>query len=84
MTSPNERRRTLAQAGAFLKDPRANHSLPEAARQEAHRLLRHYPSLREIDHLAGNTRDAWGGSPPGPEHDPDRLRGYAHGAHQDG
>ena len=52
MTTPDERRRTLVQAGAFLKELRGNQSLPEAVRQEAHRLLRHYPSLREIEHLA--------------------------------
>ncbi|PRH81282.1 BPSL0761 family protein [Arenimonas caeni] len=84
MTTPDERRRTLVQAGAFLKELRGNRSLPEAVRQEAHRLLRHYPSLREIEHLATITQGAFGGSPLGPEHDPDWLRGYAHGAHQGG
>ena len=82
MTTPDERRRSLVQAGAFLKELRGNRSLPEAVRQEAHRLLRHYPSLREIDHLARITQDAFGRSPLGPEHDPDWLRGYAHGAHK--
>ena len=38
MTTPDERRRTLVQAGAFLKELRGNQSLPEAVRQEAHRL----------------------------------------------
>ncbi len=82
MTTPDERRRTLVQAGAFLKELRGNRSLPQTVRQEAHRLLRHYPSLREIEHLAIITQGAWGGSPLGQEHDPDWLRGYAHGAHQ--
>lgn len=83
MTTPGERRRTLVQAGAFLKELRGNHSLPEAVRQEAHRLLRHYASLREIEHLDRVTQGAWGESPLGPEHDPDWLR-YAHGAHEGG
>lgn len=84
MTTPDERRRTLVQAGAFLKELRGNAALPEAVRQEAHRLLRHYPSLREIEHLAKVSQGAWGGSPLGAVHDPDWLRGYAHGAHQGG
>ena len=34
MTTPDERRRTLVQAGAFLKELRGNQSLPDAVRQE--------------------------------------------------
>ena len=84
MTTPDERRRTFVQVGAFLKELRSNDLLPKPVRQEAHRLLRHYPNLREIEQLATTTRGDWGGSPLGPEHDPDWLRGYAHGAHDDG
>lgn len=84
MATPDERRRTLVQTGAFLKELRGNRSLPEAVRQEAHRLLRHCPSLREIEHLTTITQGAWCGSPLGPKHDPDWFRGYAHGAHQGG
>ncbi|WP_290591623.1 BPSL0761 family protein [Arenimonas sp. SCN 70-307] len=84
MTTPDERRRTLVQAGAFLKELRRNDALPEQVRREAHRLLRHYPSLPEIDQLAKASAGAWGGSPLSAEHDPDWLRGYAHGAHHGG
>lgn len=83
MTTPDERRRTLVQAGAFLKDLRGDDSLPQPVRREAHRLLRHYPSLREIAQLASATTQTWGGCPLGQEHDPDWLRGYAHGPHDE-
>lgn len=79
MTTPDERRRTLVQVGAFLKELRSNDTLPEQVRQEAHRLLRHYPTLHEIAHLARATSAAWGGSPLGAEHDPEWLRGYPKG-----
>lgn len=84
MTTPDARRRTRVQTGTFLKELRGSAALPEAIREEAHRLLRHYPSLREIEHLARITQGAWGGSQLGPEHDPDWFRGYDHGAHKDG
>lgn len=84
MTTPDERRRTIVQTGAFLKELRGDDALPENVRREAHRLLRHYPSLREIDQLAKASAGAWGGSPLGAEHDPDWLRGYAHGPHNGG
>lgn len=81
MTTPDERRRTLVQVGAFLKHLRSSDSLPEPIRHEAHRLLRHYPTLQEIEHLARATEGAWGGSPLGSDHDPDWLRGYPNGGH---
>ena len=84
MTTPDERRRTLVQTGAFLKELRGNRALPEAVRQEAHRLLRHYPGLREIEHLAKVSQGAWCGSPLAQEHNPDWLRGYVHGAYENG
>lgn len=52
MTMPHERSRNVIQAGAFLKELRANKDLPEAVRREAHRLLRHYPSVRDIEYVA--------------------------------
>lgn len=81
MTTPDERRRTLVQVGAFLKELRSNDTLPEQVRQEAHRLLRHYPTLHEIAHLARATNAAWGGSPLGAEHNPEWVRGYPKGGH---
>jgi hypothetical protein len=52
MTMPDERSRTVFQTGAFLKELRANQDLPEAIRNEAHRLLRHYPSVSDIELIA--------------------------------
>lgn len=52
MTTPNERMRNLVQAGAFLKLVRGQKSLPAQLRDEAHRLLRHYPTPAELQMLA--------------------------------
>ena len=81
MTTPDERRRTLAQVGAFLKELRSNDDLSDQVRREAHRLLRHYPTLYEIEQLAKATTGLWGGSPLGAEHDPDWLSGFPKGGH---
>lgn len=48
MTTPNERTRAVIQTQAFLLDIHQDPSLPEAIRQEAKRLLRHYPSRGEM------------------------------------
>lgn len=82
MTTPDERRRTLVQVGAFLKELRGNQSLPEPLRQEAHRLLRHYPTLSEVDQLADATVREWGGALLSNAHDPDWLRHYATGGYE--
>jgi len=52
MTTPNERTRNLLQAGAFLKELRADQAMPEHVRNEAHRLLRHYPTVGNVQLLA--------------------------------
>jgi len=52
MTIPRERSRHVIQAGAFLKELHANKDLPEEIRSEAHRLLRHYPSVSDIERVA--------------------------------
>lgn len=52
MTTPDERTRNLLQAGAFLKELREDKTVPEEVRQEAHRLLRHYPTVFEVKMLA--------------------------------
>jgi len=41
--------RNLLQAGAFLRELEADKRLPKAIRNEARRLLRHYPTLASID-----------------------------------
>lgn len=75
MTTPIERTRNLVQAGAFLKEIRADGSLPEQLRNEADRLLRHYPTAAELQMLADScsmlTKDF----------DPDWLKGNRFGAH---
>ena len=82
MTTPDERHRTLVQVGGFLKEIRSNDALPEAMRREAHRLLRHYPTLHEVEMLAAATSGSWGGSLLSPTHDPEWLRGYPYGGHK--
>jgi hypothetical protein len=52
MTMLEERSRAAIQAGAFLKELRARADVPEAIRTEAHRLLRHYPSVSDIEQVA--------------------------------
>jgi len=76
MTTPAERTRNLVQAGALLKEIRADESLPALLRNEADRLLRHYPTTAELKELAEScsmlTTDL----------DPDWLRGNRFGAHK--
>lgn len=75
MTTPIERSRNLVQTGALLKEIRANELLPASLRDEAARLLRHYPTVAELQMLARNcdmlTTDF----------DPDWIRGNQLGAH---
>ncbi len=52
MTMPDERTRGLLQSGCFLKELRADESLPARVRNEADRLLRHYPTVDEFRLLA--------------------------------
>ncbi|WP_280564175.1 BPSL0761 family protein [Chromohalobacter sp. 48-RD10] len=48
MTTPAERTRTVNQTRAFLIDIAQDVSLPESRRNEARRLLRHYPTQEEM------------------------------------
>ncbi|MEA9773494.1 BPSL0761 family protein [Xanthomonas campestris pv. raphani] len=52
MTLPDERTRNILQAGAFLKELAGNKAVPQEVRQEAYRLLRHYPTLSDIEVIA--------------------------------
>ncbi|HEL3748262.1 MULTISPECIES: BPSL0761 family protein [Stenotrophomonas] len=52
MTTPQDRTRHLVQAGAFLIELADNAGLPMDIRAEAHRLLRHYPTVSEIRMMA--------------------------------
>jgi hypothetical protein len=74
VTTPIERTRNLVQAGALLKEIRADKSLPSLLRNEADRLLRHYPTAAEIQMLAA------GCSMLTTDLDPDWLRGSHLGA----
>lgn len=75
MTTPTERTRNLVQAGAFLKQIRADGSLPASMRDEAHRLLRHYPTIDELEMLAADSEMLVS------EFDQDWLRKSHFGAH---
>jgi hypothetical protein len=75
MTTPTERMRNLVQAGALLKEIRANESLPEQLRKEAARLLRHYPTVSELQMLATSCELLT------IDFDPDWIRGNRLGAH---
>ena len=50
MSMPHERTHAVIQAGEFLKKVQHDTSIPEAIRQKASRLLRHYPSRQEMEH----------------------------------
>jgi hypothetical protein len=55
MTMPNERTRALLWAGEFMQellDSDRYPDLPERVRNNAKSVLRHYPSLSEIESLA--------------------------------
>jgi len=48
MTTPSERTRAIIQTHKFLAELSQSRHLPKGVRVEAKRLLRHYPSEREI------------------------------------
>ena len=61
MTMPTERTRSIIQAREFLVDLSRDKTLPEVVRTEARRLLRHYPTAREVL-LAGKVEERREGS----------------------
>lgn len=88
MTMPIERTRNLIQAGAFLRDLAANMALPQQVRTEAYRLLRHFPSVSDVEAIAANeahlqevTKSPLRANLLVTEFDPEWLRGYMHGPH---
>ena len=52
MTMPSERTRNVLQAGAFLRQLAASQAVPKEVRQEAYRLLRHYPTVSDVETIA--------------------------------
>lgn len=59
MTLPSERTRNVLQAGAFLKELSASKVVPKEVRQEAYRLLRHYPTVSDIEAIAQREEELW-------------------------
>ncbi|WP_415769054.1 BPSL0761 family protein [Pseudomonas sp. LB3P38] len=56
MTMPHERTRSIIQTRDFLVDLSGDQALPESVRNEARRLLRHYPTSDEVL-LAGKVEE---------------------------
>jgi hypothetical protein len=52
MTTPDERTRSIVQAGAFLIELARDKTLPYPIRCEAARLARHYPTTSDVRHAA--------------------------------
>lgn len=48
MTMPFERTRSVAQAHAFLTELARDSEVPERVRQNAHFLLRHFPTKHDV------------------------------------
>lgn len=89
MTLPDERTRNVLQAGAFLKQLEASKAVPKEVRQEAHRLLRHYPTVSDIEAIAQHeerlrelTQSAFVRPYLTSQIEPDWFRGYPHGPHR--
>ena len=54
MTMPHERTRALIWAGEFLRDANAGKLSLEDLREQARSILRHYPSVEEINDIHVN------------------------------
>ena len=85
---PIERTRNLVQAGAFLRELSASKGVPRGVRAEAYRLLRHFPSVSDIEAIAHNERRLLDITQSkllrnylACEIDPEWLRGYERGPH---
>lgn len=63
MTLPNERTRAIVNTRNFLydlADPKKTPRVPKAVRQEALRVLKHYPWNLHLDITAAVMPDIWG------------------------
>jgi len=78
---PDERTRSLLQAGAFLVELSRDPSLPCAIRKEASRLLRHYPTVSIIRLLASLEAKHVGSNLLTPDIHPSWLDDYRFGPH---
>ncbi|MGX2085603.1 BPSL0761 family protein [Xanthomonas axonopodis] len=89
MTLPDERTRNLLQAGAFLKELAGNQAVPKSVREEAYRLLRHYPTLSDVEAIAQHeeqlrelTRSAFVRPYLTSQFEQEWLHGYPKGPHR--
>lgn len=85
MTTPDERTRTLVQAGAFLVELAFDRTLPLNVRREAARLARHYPTTSDIRYtglMMARPRPIYM-APLISEINPEWTAGYKHGALKD-
>ena len=63
MTLPVERTRSVQSAADFLLRlcrPEFSKRIPKAVREEARRILRHYPTAYDLSDLARRAPDRWG------------------------
>lgn len=81
MTTPSERTRNILQAGAFLKELREDLALPERIRNEANRLLRHYPTVADVQTLAMIETNFMGSNILTTRFEPEWFGSYDHGPH---
>ncbi len=58
MTTPSERTRALRWAGELLSEMQNSPDIPDGFRQQAERILRHYPSTNDIQHWAAETQES--------------------------
>ena len=89
MTMPAERTRNVLQAGAFLRELAASKAVPKSIREEAYRLLRHYPTVSDIEAIAQHeerlqdlTQSAFVRPYLTSQIDPDWFRGCLLGPHR--
>lgn len=80
MTTPDERTRSLLQTGAFLKELSSDPCVAIAVREEALRLLRHYPTVSTVSLLA-RLEARHGSNILTPNFEPAWLEGYSFGGH---
>lgn len=86
---PAERTRNVLQAGAFLRELAASKAVPKSIREEAYRLLRHYPTVSDIEAIAQHeerlqdlTQSAFVRPYLTSQIDPDWFRGCLLGPHR--
>lgn len=64
MTIPFERTRAVIQTREFLQELQRTPRVLKSVRKEAHRLLRHYPNLSDLNMAHQGAPAWWGPVPP--------------------